>query len=481
MIQQSPRVDSEPNQLIPRSNTNFLYPSTSKIVCANAALFIELFNNKRVPIRSDIPLSEFPLCVEVIQSNQVSLTCMISTRDLSKASEIDPKKIAILYKRGHLNLYLECLKENRNAAEVHIEESMLTKLANDVSNQTKIISSDDFGYLQNECMRAENQKKWMALLSDSKTINPKANYLLVKLVAPSGKLFKIEFRNNYNMHLRLRKNIKNEGSANTISLHVDLISCVLIAKNKIGIGYTGALDKKRKYTKSAFNDMMTTANRLNHIKGVIPYLKKPEISPDEKKGYFFTEYCPEGDFFDAIINKILTRQEIFRLLGELCATVERIHQQGFIHRDIKLENLLLKKINGAFKLYVGDLEFAEEFKGNNSYKKGTINYGAPETFMKILDPNADVAIGPAIDIYAIGVVAYAALFNHLPLWVAHIKDKHYQSVLEDMKSINNFVSVQLLDERTRRVLQGLMAYELKQRLSLEKAAELFDDLYRNPP
>lgn len=467
--------------LVPRSLVNYIYPTTAKVIHDQSRLYLQLFNNNRVPLRTDIPTKDFPLTVEVIQDNNSTISCLFSTSDFSQASGINSKKIAILYKRGHLNLYLECLKEHPQDTEASLDSHLQNKLAENIEHDTQLISREDYCFLQNECLSTVYQTSCSEELAKLRKNNSAVKYIVTSIMTPSGRRYKIEFRNNYNIHLRLKKNVR-DGSANLLSLHVDVISSVLIAKNKFSIGQSLVADPRRKYSKQYFCEVAGIASRLNHIPGVIAYLKPPEFSADGKKGYLFTEYFPEGDFFDKVNENVLPRRDIFRLLRDLCLIVGKIHKAGIIHRDIKPENMLLKKINGIWQITLGDLEFAEEInKGLRVAKKGTMDFLAPEIICLLNKQIPEGYFGPSIDIYAIGIVTYIALFKHFTFWHNLVESKSYEAALSMMKAVGKDINVQLLDERTQKVLLGLLAFDMTQRISLEDAAVLFDDLYRNPP
>lgn len=75
---------------------------------------------------------------------------------------------------------------------------------------------------------------------------------------------------------------------------------------------------------------------------------------DDKHLYLVMEYTPGGDFeFLINRNEILFTEDVARFyIAELILAIERVHQLGYIHRDIKPGNILIDK-TGHIKL--GDL------------------------------------------------------------------------------------------------------------------------------
>ena len=60
------------------------------------------------------------------------------------------------------------------------------------------------------------------------------------------------------------------------------------------------------------------------------------------KLYLVSDYCPGGDL-RSLINKTkgLKEDEARIYMAEIILAVEEIHRNGIIHRDIKLDNVLL--------------------------------------------------------------------------------------------------------------------------------------------
>jgi serine/threonine protein kinase len=70
------------------------------------------------------------------------------------------------------------------------------------------------------------------------------------------------------------------------------------------------------------------------------------------------------------------------LFHQIVAAIKHLHTYGIVHRDIKLENILI--VDNEIKLC--DLAFAAHFisekKSQMNIKLGTPGYIAPEMFLK---------------------------------------------------------------------------------------------------
>lgn len=88
--------------------------------------------------------------------------------------------------------------------------------------------------------------------------------------------------------------------------------------------------------------------------------------------------------------------------------VSYVHNMSCVHRDLKLENILLDK-NENVKLC--DFGFTREYEGKASYLQtfcGTVAYSAPEML------KGEKYAGEKVDIWSLGVILYALLCGELP-------------------------------------------------------------------
>lgn len=102
------------------------------------------------------------------------------------------------------------------------------------------------------------------------------------------------------------------------------------------------------------------------------------------------------------VNKV---QKIFT---QLAGAVTYVHSKSCVHRDLKLENILLDK-NENVKLC--DFGFTREYEGKASYLQtfcGTVCYSAPEML------KGEKYAGEKVDVWSLGVILYALLTGQLP-------------------------------------------------------------------
>lgn len=67
---------------------------------------------------------------------------------------------------------------------------------------------------------------------------------------------------------------------------------------------------------------------------------------DNDNIYFICEYCDGGDLLNYQAkqpNKVFELNAAAKLLSEVILGLEVLHTEGYLHRDIKPQNILLKK------------------------------------------------------------------------------------------------------------------------------------------
>ena len=127
-------------------------------------------------------------------------------------------------------------------------------------------------------------------------------------------------------------------------------------------------------------------------------LDHPHIIKYISKGddYILMEYVdgePLSDFMKSHPDLFTNKVYVNRLLGQLLAAVDCLHQHGIVHLDLKPQNILITRIGHNVKL--ADLGFCYTDAYPNTMGR-TERYAAPEQFDKRLLPDERT------DIYAIG-------------------------------------------------------------------------------
>ncbi|KAL8946760.1 MAG: hypothetical protein Q9222_006888 [Ikaeria aurantiellina] len=151
------------------------------------------------------------------------------------------------------------------------------------------------------------------------------------------------------------------------------------------------------------------------------------VSIEDRRALLVLNYCPGGDLFDLASLKLdlLVPSLVRRILTELTAAVRYLHDLYIVHRDIKLENVLLN-------LSVSDLPTVTDWQtypypvvtltdlGLGRWipkppesplletRCGSEDYAAPELLM------GQAYDGRATDAWALGVLLYSLMEGRLP-------------------------------------------------------------------
>lgn len=120
--------------------------------------------------------------------------------------------------------------------------------------------------------------------------------------------------------------------------------------------------------------------------------------------------CVEGEGLDAVLRREgrLPPERALDLVAQACAGLGYAHGRGIVHRDVKPANLLLRR-DGVLK--VADFGIAYAADATRVTEVGTLMgtaaYVAPEQAR-------GGPVGPAADVFSLGVVAYQLLTGRVP-------------------------------------------------------------------
>lgn len=122
------------------------------------------------------------------------------------------------------------------------------------------------------------------------------------------------------------------------------------------------------------------------------------------------------------------------LFGELARAVQYIHCKDIVHRDLKLDNVLVSEHEEGLTVKLADFGFAQSLDPIaplvGSYKGTKRGYMAPEIHAVKTDATTKYD-GKAADMFALGVILYAMVMGRLPFEFALSEDRHYKLLLAE--------------------------------------------------
>ncbi|GBC07237.1 hypothetical protein RclHR1_07320010 [Rhizophagus clarus] len=191
--------------------------------------------------------------------------------------------------------------------------------------------------------------------------------------------------------------------------------------------------------------------------------------------FVFSEYCPGGTLLDYIKKhrqhegKGLDEDEARNIFLEIAEALRYLHNDmRLVHKDIKLDNILLDKEDTWKICDFGLTEFQNSANGYNNilYNNvgGSLAYCAPEQ-LRSPTPLKD----PSVDVWSLGVVLFAMVTGQLPfcddfeprLQFKIINGRYDESLLDDAG-----VSEDLKD-----LLKGMFKAKPDQRLTISQVLE----------
>lgn len=140
-----------------------------------------------------------------------------------------------------------------------------------------------------------------------------------------------------------------------------------------------------------------------------------DFGQTENEQLYLSMELIRGESLHALQGVELPLSIIVQTVCELLDALAHAHARGLVHRDLKAENVLL--VFKEDKLFTKLVDFglatlpayAEQGLTQGGALFGTPGYMAPEQVRSGAD-----SVGPATDVYAVGVILYELLSGHLP-------------------------------------------------------------------
>ncbi|GAB9470736.1 Camk protein kinase [Globisporangium polare] len=161
-------------------------------------------------------------------------------------------------------------------------------------------------------------------------------------------------------------------------------------------------------------------------------LKVFDVFQDDDKFAIVSENAGGGELMDAICatgdnssRRPLRESDVVAIVRELLGVLAHLHTRGITHRDLKMENILVKSSDRNLDNGILLIDFGLAYKGKVGMAEmtgmnGTCHYMAPEMFGR------ESRYGSEIDVWALGVVTFVLLFGRFPFdakFLSQVEDK----------------------------------------------------------
>ncbi|WBW70748.1 serine/threonine protein kinase, meiotic, STKc MAK-like Mde3 [Schizosaccharomyces osmophilus] len=144
-----------------------------------------------------------------------------------------------------------------------------------------------------------------------------------------------------------------------------------------------------------------------------------ETFMDPNKNIYLVMECMEANLYQILKRrqgKPFTKYTACHILNQIIRGIEHIHTHGFMHRDVKPENILVKKLTdrpvfSRYSVKIADFGLARSSTSNDPLTEyvSTRWYRAPELLLRAKD------YGKAVDMYAFGCITFE-VFTLKPLF-----------------------------------------------------------------
>ncbi|KAL4655402.1 NUAK family SNF1-like kinase 1-like [Arapaima gigas] len=133
-----------------------------------------------------------------------------------------------------------------------------------------------------------------------------------------------------------------------------------------------------------------------------------EVFESKDKIVIIMEYAKGGELYDYVnAKRRLSETEARKIFRQIASAVHYCHKNGVVHRDLKLENILLDE---DFNVKLADFGLSNHYRQGELLHTycGSPLYASPEIIKGL--PYQ----GPEVDCWALGVLLYALLYGTMP-------------------------------------------------------------------
>lgn len=226
-------------------------------------------------------------------------------------------------------------------------------------------------------------------------------FVFTDLLADDQSIYPAEFRDQYIMSKTI-----GTGACGEVKLAFEKSTCKKVAVKIIS---------KRKFSltsshldQSSVDTEIEILKKINH-----PFVIKIENFIDSADYfYIILELMEGGELFERIVKSRISESTVKLYFYQILLAVQYLHDNGIIHRDLKLENVLLSSTNEECCIKITDFG-QSKILGETSLMRtlcGTPTYLAPE----VLNTAGTGGYSKAVDYWSLGVILFICLSGYPP-------------------------------------------------------------------
>ena len=149
------------------------------------------------------------------------------------------------------------------------------------------------------------------------------------------------------------------------------------------------------------------------------------------------------------MNSPFQESEAIKIFATLVSALSYIHSNNVVHRDLKLENILLEKNDNPYALKIIDFGISGLLSnvGGEVIHAGTMIYSPPEVVSK-----TDLTSNIKIDVWALGIILYVLLTKEFPFW----GDNDFKTFTSIIKDKLKFPKSWNLSKEVRHLIKNML-------------------------
>jgi serine/threonine protein kinase len=214
---------------------------------------------------------------------------------------------------------------------------------------------------------------------------------------------------------------------------------------------------KTDYKKQKIVQEVNIMKRINHPNAI----RLLEVFEDSETVYLVMEWAEKGDLLQIMKrqNNRIPEFQAQKYFKQILAAVSWLHSEGILHRDLKLDNILIGAKNQIKLCDFGISKFMPINGEVVKEKCGTPAYNSPEIIIN------EGYSGFQSDVWSLGILLYAMCSARVPFFAETVEDL-YKIVLQGEYEIPRDFSKNLAD-----LISRMLVLNPKKRISLQEVKE----------
>ena len=391
----------------------------------------------------------------------------ISIKTLSKFRKL---KLTKLISQSQKDIKLKQFPSNNSNKETLEENKEIYIIDNSNNNQRiklKKITTNNFEEKTYKKLKENLEaKQFIPSTSTISSSNKDCNY------------YKIQ-SNNLSIYISSYKKKYNEYPETSVSFYKygRLIGQGAFGKVNLGLNIlSGRVVAVKSFNKQKLSEKENTKNKIFYEINLMKKLNHPNITKilehfeSEKYYLIIMEYINGGNLFSFVKKRRKLSEKLAKFLFlQIIKGIKYIHSKNIVHRDIKLENILID-VNNNIKICDFGIGKILSEKDEKLYDQcGTPMYMAPEILLSTKEKGYNAF---PVDLWSAGIALYIMLSGNLPFIIKPIdtsnsENKSTNYALQYSIINNEPKEIENISDDARDLLSKLLNKNPKKRIKSE--------------